>query len=445
MRLPRHIFAALLTFIMAAPPALLTTAPAFAQTGLQVPPSVAQSEAYPPNHPDLLDGTLSGKGDLEDDEQPKPGAAPIISPLQPWFDFKDQLAARTGIRIGGSYGVLGQDYSQSLIDEEDAVGGKLTLNLSWELINRGQPNAFWYELVAEQRGPIGTELPPLQAGLATGSIVPTAATWGQFDFGVTQNYVRQDLFNHAVQYAVGKIFAPNFIDAFPFFDDNRQFLNQTYSTSPTIPAPLRGFGMVGAIYPTQGSFYVKGGIYTNHSDDTGVTIDKFFEDPEHFYHVELGLSALARSGVAIQARGPMDTNNISVTLWRRDPQNFGDEILHKGSEGVAFNFNYLIADDVMVFARAGWSSGWVIDRAWTVGFGWRPRWRPSDLAGFGFGTASPENEFLPMQKTVEVFYRWQVTQNFAITPDLQFITDPPLDILGDDAVWVGSVRSRLTF
>ncbi len=422
---------------------------ALAQTGLQAQPQVAQSDSYPPdyppNHPDLLDGTLSGKGDLEDDEKPKLGVPPIPSPLAPWFAFKEGLAERYGLHLGGSYGILYQNYSQSLIDQEDAAGGKFTFNLSWEMLNRGRPNTLWYEVVAEQRGPIGTVLPPLQAGLGTGSIVPTAATWGEFDFGVTQNYIRQDLFNHAVQYAVGKIFAPNFIDAFPFFDDNRQFLNQTFSTSPTIPAPLRGFGMVGAVYPTQGNLYVLGGIYTNHSDDTGVTIDKFFEDPEHFYHVEVGLSGLARSGVPVQARGPMDTNNISVTFWRRDPQEFGDEIFHEGSEGIAFNFNYLIADNVMIFARAGWSQGWAIDRAGTVGFGWRPLGRPSDLAGFGFRVANPENEFLPMQKTAEIFYRWQVTQNFAITPDLQFIANPPLDFLGDDEVWVGSIRSRLTF
>jgi len=427
----------------------LPLAPALAQTGLQAQPRVAQTEGYPPdyppNHPDLLDGTLSGKGDLEDDEKPKPGVPPVISPLVPWFVFKQGLAERYGLHLGGSYGVLYQDYSRSLIGEDDAAGGKFTFNLSWELLNRGRPNTLWYELVVEQRGPIGTDLPPLQAGFGTGSIVPTAATWGEFDLGVTQNYIRQDLFNHAVQYAVGKLFAPNFIDAFPFFDDNRQFLNQTFSTSPTIPAPLRGFGMVGAVYPTQGSLYVLGGLYTNHSDDTGITVDKFFGDPEHFYHVEVGLSALARSGVPVQARGPMDTNNISVTFWRRDPQDFGDAVFHEGSEGVAFNFNYLIADNVMIFARAGWSDGWAIDRAGTIGFGWRPRGRPSDLAGFGFGVADPENEFLPMQKTAEIFYRWQVTQNLALTPDLQFITNPPLDILGDDEVWVGSLRSRLTF
>jgi hypothetical protein len=38
-----------------------------------------------------------------------------------------------------------------------------------------------------------------------------------------------------------------------------------------------------------------------------------------------------------------------------------------------------------------------------------------------------------------------VAQNFAITPDPQIITNPPLDIPGDDEVWVGSIRSRVTF
>jgi hypothetical protein len=33
------------------------------------------------------------------------------------------------------------------------------------------------------------------------------------------------------------VFAPNFVDAYPFFDDNRQFLNLVFSTSPTIAPP----------------------------------------------------------------------------------------------------------------------------------------------------------------------------------------------------------------
>ena len=128
----------------------------------------------------------------------------------------------------------------------------------------------------------------------------------------------------------------------------------------------------------------------------------------------------------------------------RVARDFGAPELHPGSEGIAFNANYLVADDVMVFARGGWSEGWVIDRNFTVGLGWRPRRAPSDLAGFGFGWAEPANEFLPLQKTAELFYRFQLTQNLALTPDIQFITNPSLDPL-TDTLWVFSVRTRLTF
>lgn len=364
--------------------------------------------------------------------------------LDPWFAFKGEIARKYGLHFGGSWGVLGQDYSNSLIGENDSIGQKLTLNVSWELANRGQPNTLWYELVVEDRGPMGTELAPLQAGLGSGTIVPTAATWGDFNLGVTQSYIRQDLFNHRVQYAVGKLFAPNFINAYPFFDDNRQFLNQTFSTSPTIPAPLRGFGAVGAVYPTKHGFYVEGGVYTNYSSDTGFTADEFFSEPEHFYHVEAGWSALARSGVPVQARGPMDTNNFSVTLWQRDAQDFGDPNLRPGSEGIAFNANYLVLDNLMLFARGGWSEGWVIDQNFTAGFGWRPPTENSDLFGFGFGWAQPASALLREQYTWEVFYRFMLTPNLALTPDLQLITDPALDPT-EDELWVFSLRSRVTF
>lgn len=395
-------------------------------------------------HPDLLDTTLSPKGDLEDDDKPKRGFLRLPTALAPWFEFKEQLAKKHGLLIGGSYGVLWQNYSSSLIDEEDSVGHKFTFNLSYALANRGAPNTLWYEMAVEDRRPLGTELPPLFGGLAAGTIVPTAATWGEFDLGVTQSYLRQDLFNHRVQYAVGKVFAPNFINAFPFFDDNRQFLNQTFSTSPTIPAPLRGFGAVGAWYPTQGGLYVKGGIYTNHSDDTGFTADAFFTEPEHFYHVEAGWSALARSGTPVQARGPMDTNNFSVTLWKRDEQDFGAPIFHAGSEGIAFNANYLINGNFMVFARGGTSDGWIVDENVTAGFGWRPREEYSDLFGFGWGWAKPSNPFLREQNTWEVFYRFMLTENLALTPDIQYITDPALDPT-EDELWVFSMRTRVTF
>jgi porin len=418
----------------------------------------AQAQTYEtPSHLDegqyplLLDGTLSGDGDLKEDNAPHSGLFRFPSVMEPWDAFKANVQERTGIGFGGSWGVLYQNYSETPPGaERDAVGQKFTLNLSREMLRRGTPDALSFDLVIEDRGPIGTDNPPLQAGLLTGSIVPTAATWGDFDLGITQAYIRQNLWGNKVQYAVGKIFAPNFIDAYPFFDDNRQFVNQTFSTSPTIASPLRGAGAVATVYPTDGGLYVLGGVYSANSSDTGFTINEVVDTGELFYQLEVGWSALARSGVPAQARGPMDSNNIHLTGWYKDSQPDSDNAtLRPQARGLAFNANMTVGDNLMWFFRAGLSEGWVNDRAMAVGFGWRPSEQYSDLFGLGLGWVRPNDEVVPEpfqreQVTVEAFYRFHLTPNLAITPDLQYISNPSLSP-GVDTLWVAGLRARITF
>ncbi|MFO1210704.1 MAG: carbohydrate porin [Amaricoccus sp.] len=411
-------------------------------------------DATPPDgtadYPSLLDGTLSGQGDLEADEALHSGWFRFPTIMDPWDAFKADVAAKTGIVFGGSWGVLYQNYSDVLPGaQQDSVGQKFTLNLSRQMYKAGTPDALTLDVVIEDRGPMGTDLPPLQAGLATGSIVPTAATWGDFDLGVTQVYVRQNLFENRFQYAIGKIFAPNFIDAYPFFDDNRQFLNQAFSTSPTIASPLRGAGAVGTWFP-KANYYVLGGIYSANSSDTGTTINEVFDTGELFYQLEVGWSALARSGVPVQARGPMDSNNIHLTAWYKDAQpEQSNPTLRPEAKGLAFNANMTLSDNLMWFLRAGLSDGWVNDRAVSAGFGWHPTAEFSDLFGLGVGWVRPNDDILPPpfqreQWNVETFYRWHLTPNFAITPDLQYITNPSLNPSVDD-LWVASLRARITF
>jgi carbohydrate-selective porin OprB len=423
--------------------------------------TTVQAQTYEtPSDPDegqyplLLDGTLSGGGDLKADEAPHSGLFRFPTIMDPWDGFKERVRESTGITFGGSWGVLYQNYSDvpsfNPNAQQDAVGQKFTLNFSREMLRRGTPEALAFDLVIEDRGPIGTDQPPLQAGIAAGSIVPTAATWGDFDLGITQAYIRQNLWGNKVQYTVGKIFAPNFVDAYPFFDDNRQFLNQSFATSPTIASPLRGAGAVATVYPTDGGLYVLGGVYSANSSDTGWTIDEVFDTGELFYQLEAGWSVLARTGVPVQARGPMDSNNIHVTGWYKDSQPDSDNVtLRPQARGLAFNANMTVGDNLMWFVRAGLSEGWVSDRAMAVGFGWRPSQQYSDLFGFGLGWVRPNSEQVPEpfqreQVTAETFYRFHLTPNLAITPDLQFISNPSLNP-EVDSLWVAGLRVRVTF
>jgi porin len=190
-----------------------------AASAQNAPPSSEQlqvielgSVTNPP--PDLLDGTLSGLGDERDDEQVEEHGSSWLrfpSPMQPWLDFKQSvLLQQYGLMIGGSEGILWQNYSNSLTNDHNSVGQKFTLNVGQQLLWKGTPQALWIEMVVEDRGPVGTEFAPLQAGLKTGTSTATAPTWGDFNIGVTQLYLRQNLFDNHFQYTFGKLFAPNY-------------------------------------------------------------------------------------------------------------------------------------------------------------------------------------------------------------------------------------------
>ena len=62
-------------------------------------------------YPLLLDGTLSGDGDLKEDEAPHSGLFRFDSVLGPYEAFKANVREKTGINFGGSWGVLYQNYS----------------------------------------------------------------------------------------------------------------------------------------------------------------------------------------------------------------------------------------------------------------------------------------------------------------------------------------------
>src|ERR1700676_530600 len=129
--------AALLVFFTPAPASAQSVAPAMALPSLPVPGSITE----PP--PDLLDGTLSGLGDELDDDSPKSSCFRFPSFLDPWLAWKQQLLQNYGLLIGGSEGILGQEYSNSLTNDHNAVGQKFTLNAGQQLLWRGTPQALW--------------------------------------------------------------------------------------------------------------------------------------------------------------------------------------------------------------------------------------------------------------------------------------------------------------
>ena len=93
-------------------------------------------------------------------------------------------------------------------------------------------------------------------------------------------------------------------------------------------------------------------------------------------------------------------------------------------------------------------SGSLLEKTVSVGVGYRPgalTEAPGDLIGVGFNWGEVnENSFGPGlddQYTLELFYRWQFTQQLAFTFDYQYLQDPALNP-DESSVSVWSLRAR---
>jgi porin len=115
------------------------------------------------------------------------------------------------------------------------------------------------------------------------------------------------------------------------------------------------------------------------------------------------------------------------------------------AHGVAFGAHWTFDQRWIPFVKLGWSDGNapIYNESATVGL-IRQFQARSDWAGIAVNWGDPPDDSLREQTTIEAFWRFQFAQNLAITPSLQLLIDPALN-LEDDEIWVFGLRLRLTF
>jgi len=104
----------------------------------------------------------------------------------------------------------------------------------------------------------------------------------------------------------------------------------------------------------------------------------------------------------------------------------------------------MAGDNAVWFLCGGASEGWITQGTVSAGVGYNPPSALGDLAGFAGGWTDPESSALSSQFTVARFYCCQVTPNFAISPDVQYVIGPSLNPDIDHQVILGP-RLRATF
>jgi len=348
--------------------------------------------------------------------------------FQPIEDSLARLKRLYGLQIGIDYQALYQHSNKTLLGEKQGSSGSVRVFGKWELVHRGTKNAGSLVFLFEQRHELWTELTPAQLGSEIGYLGITGTTFTDDGAALATLYWEQALERLGGGFVVGRIDPTDFIDILGYANQRTTFLNLSTLVNPSIALPDQGFGFGAGVMLTD-QVFAKGLI----TDANGSLTDiEFFPGGSEFFtYGELGWTP---------SREERFLTNVHVGAWHVDERT---KLGIPESHGVVVSANVTLNEVFMPFIRAGWSDGEApfYNRALSGGFLYYfPQYR--DLMGFAAAWNNPAAPGFPDQGTLEAFYRYQFSDNIAITADAQLLLNPALHP-SEDRIAIFGVRTRL--
>ena len=355
----------------------------------------------------------------------RPGVDAFFDPAEASLE---RLREISGLQVGLDYQAVYQAATDSLTEETQASSGSARLFGKWQLLGGESANPGSLVFLLEQRHELWNELTPAQLGSDVGYLGITGTTFSDNGASLTTLYWEQALMEGNAGFVAGRIDPTDYIDILGYANQRTTFLNLSSLVNPSIALPDPGFGFgVGAMLTDQ--FFVKGLV----SDANGSLTDvSFFPGgDEVFTYGEFGWTP---------AREDRFLTNVHVGAWHVD------ERVEAGvpeSQGIVVSANITIDDVLMPFVRAGWSDGEAPFYKTAISGGfiyYFPNYR--DLMGFAAAWNEPAASGLADQTTLEAFYRYQFSDNIAITADAQLLLNPALNP-DEDQIAVFGLRARV--
>ena len=356
---------------------------------------------------------------------------PVIDrALEPYFGVKKRVNDHIGLAFGFDYFAVVLGVNESL-GEEHAASGVFRAFGSWTLLGRQTKNTGSLVYKVEHRHRY-TDIPPSALGFEAGYLGLIGPPYSDQGWRLTNLYWQQRLAAGRVSIVAGWLDTTDYLNVYALASPWQHFLNLEFQTGTAVAIPNEGLGAAIGVMLTD-QFYVVAGLADQNSDpaEPGDGFDTFFNDHEFFTHVEIGwVSSFDRRYF----------DNVHVTFWHGDER---DEAQVEESWGVLVSATTFVDDHWMPFLRGGYSNGDAALMEATVKAGVGFYWKENrDVLGFGVGWARPSDGTLRDQYAIELFYRFQIAQNLALTPDIQFIVDPALHP-DEDLLFFFGLRARL--
>jgi porin len=356
--------------------------------------------------------------------------------LQPYLDWKKKVREQTGVHFGGDYSALMYWGSDSRGDDK-AGSGMVRFFGSWDLVDRDgdHPGAFVWKI--EHRHGY-SDVAPSGFGFETGYVGLLGPPFSDQGFRTTNLYWRQRLAKGRFAVTAGFLDSTDYVDAYAMASPWLHFTNLVFSSgSASIALPNDAMLGVAAGGMLSDNIYAIAGFGDANGDPENPFdgFETFFEDNEYFKSFEIGWT---------RSHERLLLDNVHATFWHVDAR---EDAGTPSGWGVNLSASTYIGDYWMPFLRGGWAQdgGSLLDRSVSAGLGYQVG-AGRDLLGAAVNWGRPnEDTFGPglgSQWTFEVFYRWQLLKQLAITPDVQLLINPAQNP-DQDQVWILGLRLRL--
>ena len=367
--------------------------------------------------------------------------------MKPWYEWKDKLHKEHGLSFGVEYNTTYLRSSDRLPGtNKDASGGIFRLSGVWEAFGRRTAHPGSLSFLIERTDEFTNTGPSSFLGESLGYAGISNLNYNDDGWRLNTLYWDQKFQGGKYEVVGGYLDISDYVDVFPLVSPWTDFFNYAFSIGVgALDLPSDGaLGFAGAAWLTE-DVYVMAGFVDQNADATDPLegFDTFYNDREYFKHFEIGWTGASQEAYYL--------NNVHLTLWHADER---DELGVKDGWGGVLSFNHTIGDKWLAFVRTGWAEdgGSLLERSISIGGGYTPGGMATlgsgSQLGFGLNWGQPNDALfgtdLDDQYATEVYYRWQVADEIAITPSVQLLIDPALNP-EDETLWVFGLRARLAF
>jgi len=352
----------------------------------------------------------------------------LFAPLK---ERRNGVAEKTGFNWSLDYSAVFMGVNNSP-GEDSAGSGMVRFFGFWDLVNRGGPNKGSLNWKVEHRHKY-SDIPVSALGFESGYVGLFEPPFSDQGTRLTNLYWKQYFAEGKWAFVGGFLDSTDFVDVYLLASPWTGFNNFVFSTgSAAMDLPndaalgLAAGGMVG------GNLYIQAGIADANSDPTD-PFDDLLKESDFFKWVEIGFTPGQQN---------IYFDNLHVTFWHVD------ERANSTPDGWGINASWQrwIDDKWLPFVRGGYTedSGSLLEKSITVGVGYQPV-PMRGVIGFGFNWGKPnQTSFAGTddQYTTELFWRYQLTTELAVTPTIQYIKDPALNP-GESSLWAFGLRVRV--